>query len=98
MHQQEDPSLRTVSPKCIQTVEIVDKILIHLTRLDVKHVDKDSDVLEYRGALRRQIGIHERILTSTIPQIEDEVAQESDMVLLDVDRSTQSRCKGCWVI
>jgi hypothetical protein len=40
---------------------------------------------EYSGALRGKIGVHEGVLATTVPQVEDEVSKKADMVLLDVD-------------
>ena len=40
--------------------------------------------------LRREIGIHEGILTAAVPKIENQVAKESDMVLLDINGSPKA--------
>ena len=40
---------------------------------------------EYSGALRGKIGVHEGVLTTAVPQVEDEVSKKANVVLLNVD-------------
>jgi hypothetical protein len=60
-------------------------------RADLENVNQNADVLEDRRALRREVGIHKGVLAAAVPEVEDEVAQETDVVLLDVDGRAQAR-------
>ena len=37
-----------------------------------------------------KIRVHKRVLTATIPEVENEVAEEANVVLLDVDGRAES--------
>jgi hypothetical protein len=53
--------------------------------LDVKDIYHDADLLENDRALGCKVRIHEGVLASTVPEVEDEIAKEPDMVLFNVD-------------
>ena len=82
----------------LQAVLIVLQILFHLAGLDIEHIDHHPYMREDDGALRTQVRIHECILATTVPEIEDEVAEEADVVLLDVNRSAETGSEGRRVI
>jgi hypothetical protein len=63
---------------------------VHLARLNVEHVDENADVLEDSGALGGEIRVHEGVLAAAVPEVEYEVAEEADVVLLDVDGCTEA--------
>ena len=48
-------------------------------------------MLEDRRALRREVGVHKGILTAAVPEVEDEIAEEADVVLFDVDGRAEAR-------
>jgi hypothetical protein len=48
--------------------------------------------------LRGEITVHEGILSAAVPQVEDEVPQETNMILLNVNGRTESRGEGSRVI
>lgn len=98
VHQQEDGGIRAELSQAFQTVTIVDQIFLSLSTFDVEDINQDTDVLEDGGPLRGKIAVHEGVLSAAVPEVEDEVAQESNMVLLDVDCRTQSRGKRRWVV
>lgn len=53
---------------------------------------------EYSGTLRRKIGVHKCVLTTAVPQVEDEVSEKPNVVLLNVDGSAQPGRQRCWII
>ena len=61
---------------------VVHGVLGRVVCADLENVDQHADVLEDRRALG---GHHERVLTAAVPEVEDKVAQEAHVVLLDVD-------------
>ena len=54
-------------------------------RADLEDVNQHADVLEDGRALGGQIRVHECVLAAAVPQVEDEISEEADVVLLDVD-------------
>ena len=60
-------------------------------RADLENVDQHADVLEDRRALGGQVRVHEGVLAAAVPEVEDKVAQEAHVVLLDVDCRAEAR-------
>ena len=55
-------------------------------------------MLEDGRALRREVRIHEGILTAAVPEVENEIAEEADVVLLDVDGRAEARGEGSGIV
>ena len=55
-------------------------------------------MLEDGRALCGEIGVHERVLPAAIPEVEDEVAEEPDVVLLNVDGRAEARRERSGVV
>lgn len=98
MHEEEDGSIRAELPQPFQAVPIVLQVLGHLPTLDVEHVYQDPYVLEDGCTLGSEVAVHEGILPAAIPEVENEVAEETNMVLLDVDGSSETCSRRCGVI
>ncbi len=60
-------------------------VLVNLSALHVEDIDQHLNITEYVVPLCSEIVLHERLLTTTIPQIQHQIAQESDIRLLDID-------------
>ena len=90
MNEKEDSSIRAVLLQGSQTSLVVFQVLLHVTRLDLEDVYHDADMLEYSRLLDGEVGIHEGILTTAIPEIQNEVAKKANVVLLDVDSSAKT--------
>ena len=91
MHQQEHRRLRAIARQRLQALAVRLDVLREVARLDVEHVDEHADVREDRRALRVEERVHEGVLPAAVPEVEDQVPEEPDMVLLDVDRRAESR-------
>lgn len=98
VHEKEDSGFRTELSESLQTVAIVVQVFGHLAALHVKNVDEHANVLKDGGPLGGKIAVHEGILSTAVPKVEDEVAQESNMVLLDVDGGAQAGSEGGGVV
>lgn len=48
--------------------------------------------------LGREVRLHERVLAAAVPEVEDEVPEEADMVLLDVNGHTESGGEGGGIV
>jgi hypothetical protein len=66
--------------------------------LDLEDVDKHTNGGEDSGLLSGEVLLHVRVLPAAVPEVENQVAEETDMVLLDVGGDSQTRCKRCRVI
>lgn len=77
----------------VKAVAVIRRVLDSIVRadLDLENVNEHTDVLEDRRALRREVGIHKGILTAAVPEVEDEIAEEADVVLFDVDGRAETR-------
>jgi hypothetical protein len=75
----------------VDAVAVVRGVLDRVVRADLENVDEHADVLEDRRALGGQVRVHERVLATAVPEVEDEVAQEANVVLLDVDCRAEAR-------
>lgn len=91
VHEQKHRGVRAEVAQPVETVAVILEVLIHLARLDVEHVDEDADVLEDSRALGGEVRVHEGVLAAAVPEVEDEVAEEADVVLLDVDGRAETR-------
>ena len=91
MHKEEDRRLGRVLLQRVEAVAIIRRVLDSIMRADLKHVNQHADVLEDRRALGREVRVHECVLPAAVPKVEDEVAQETDVVLLDVDGCAEAR-------
>ena len=56
------------------------------------------DVAEDMVALRLKVVFHERLLPTTIPQVEDEIAKETHMGVFNVDGCTKTHGIPCQVV
>ena len=91
MHEEEDRRLGRVLLQRVEAVAIIRRVLDSVMRADLENVYQHADVLEDGRALRREVRVHERVLPAAVPEVEDEVAQEADVVLLDVDGRAEAR-------
>ena len=91
VHEEEDGRLGRVALQRLEAVAVVRGVLGGVVRAHLEDVDQHADVLEDRRALRREVRVHERVLPAAVPEVEDEVAQEAHVVLLDVDGRAEAR-------
>lgn len=98
MEQEEDARVRAVLLQRVEAVAVVDEVLGHVAALDLENVNEDADVLEDGRALGGEVDVHEGVLSTTVPEIEDKVAEKADMVLLDVDGGPEARSQGSGII
>ena len=98
MHEQENGGVGGVLLERIETVTVVLRVFGSVARADFEDVDEHPDMLEDGRALRGEVRVHERVLSSAVPEVEDEVAEEPDVVLLDVDGRAEARGKRCGVV
>lgn len=91
VHEEEHRRLRRVLLQRVEAVAVVRRVLGGVVRADLEDVDEHADVLKDRRALRREVGVHEGILPAAVPEVEDEVAEEAHVVLLDVDGRAEAR-------
>lgn len=98
VYKEEDGRIRAELPQPFKAFSIVVQVFVHLAALHVKNIDEDPNVLEDSCSLRGEITVHEGILSAAVPQVEDEVPQETNMILLNVNGRTESRGEGSRVI
>lgn len=55
-------------------------------------------MLEYRRALGGKVAVHEGILATTVPEVENQVTEEADVILFYVDGCTEPRGERCGII
>ena len=55
-------------------------------------------MLEDGRALGGEVRVHERVLAAAVPEVEDEISEEADVVLLDVDCRAEARSERCGVV
>ena len=91
VHKEEDRRFGRVLLQRVEAIAIVRRVLDGVVRADLENVYEHADVLKDRRALRREVRIHEGVLAAAVPEVEDEVAEETDVVLLDVDRRAEAR-------
>ena len=61
------------------------QVHLELFRGDIEDEDQHAHVLEDMVSLRLEVLLHEAILAAAIPQAEDEVAEETNSLLVHVD-------------
>ena len=93
VYKKEDGCIRAELLQRCQARLIVVEVLLHVSRLNFEDIDHDTDVLEDGTLLNGEVRVHECILTATVPEVQYKVAQEAEMVLLDVYRRPKTRCK-----
>ena len=98
VHEQENGRVGGVLLERIETVAIVLSVFGAVARADFEDVDEHPDVLEDGRALRGEVRVHERVLSSAVPEVEDEVAEEPDVVLLYIDGRAEARGERCGVV
>ena len=98
MHEQENGRVGGVLLERIETVAIVLSVFGAVARADFEDVDEHPDVLEDGRALRGEVRVHERVLSSAVPEVENKVAEEPDVVLLDIDGRAEARSERCGVV
>jgi hypothetical protein len=91
VHKEEDRRFGRVLLQRVEAIAIVRRVLDGVVRADLENVYEHADVLKDRRALRREVRIHESVLAAAVPEVEDEVAEETDVVLLDVDGRAEAR-------
>jgi hypothetical protein len=93
VHKEEDRRFGRVPLQRVEAIAVIRRVLDGVVRADLENVNKHADVLEDGRALRREVRVHEGVLAAAVPEVEDEVAQETDVVLLDVDGRAEARCE-----
>lgn len=78
MNQAKNFSFRGQVSQSIKAVFVILKLSIEVLAGNVKDIDEHLHVLEDIFSLRLEILLHEQILSTTVPQREDKIAQESD--------------------
>ena len=91
VHEQEHGGVWGVLLERVETVAVVLRVFGGVARADFEDVDEHPDMLEDGRALRGEVRVHERVLPAAVPKVEDEVAEEPDVVLLDVDCRSEAR-------
>lgn len=61
------------------------EVLLGTVALDVKDINQQLDAAKDGLAVALEVALVEGVLAAAIPQVEDEVAQEADVVVLDVE-------------
>ena len=80
-----------VSLECFNTHGEILDVLLHLAALDVKDVYEHRHVAENVVSLRLKVGLHVRILSTAVPEVEDEVPKESNVRMLNVLRNSTAK-------
>ena len=75
----------------VEAIAVVRGVLDRVVRADLENVDQHANVLEKCRALGGQVRVHERVLTAAVPKVEDKIAQETHVVLLEVDCRAEAR-------
>ena len=65
------------------------EVLLELPGLHVKDIDEDLHVAEDVVPLRGEVVLHEGLLTPTVPEVEDQIAQEPHVRVLHVNGGPQ---------
>ena len=96
--QQEDGRVGTVLPERVQALGVVLQVARVAPAFDLEDVDEHADVLEDDRLLRGEVGVHEGVLPAAVPEVEDEVPEEADVVLFNIDRCAEACGQGGRVI
>lgn len=98
VHEQEDFGLWAVLLQPFNTVTIIFEILDSFSCLDIKDINQHRDVLKYRRTLGGKIIVHEGILTTAVPKVENQVTKEADVILFHVDSCAEPRRQRCGIV
>ena len=98
VHKKEHRRFGRVFLQCIEAVAVIRCVLDSIMRADLKHVNQHADLLEDGRALRREVGIHKGILTAAVPEVENEIAEEADVILFDIDGRAEARGEGSGIV
>ena len=98
VHKEEDRRFRRVPLQRVEAIAIIRRVLDGVMRADLENVYEHADVLEDSRALRREIRVHKGVLAATVPEVEDEVSEETDVILLDVDGRAEARRERCGIV
>jgi hypothetical protein len=82
----------------VNTVAEVLQVLCRVSRLDVKDVDHDANLLEYGRPLCAEIRVHVGVLTATVPEVQNEISEKTNMVLFDVYGGTKTSSEGSRIV
>ena len=66
------------------------EVLLVIFRLNVKHVNQHLHVAKDVFSLRSKVVFHKGFLASTIPQIQHQIAQKTNVAVFNVDRDAQT--------
>ena len=83
--QNKNPCLRTVLLHCLKNSREVIEVLLGAVGLDIKHVNKQLDGAEDGLPIPLKVGLIKGILAAAIPQVQDEIAEETDVMMLNVE-------------
>jgi len=98
VHEEEDTRLGRVPLQRVQAIAVVRRVLGRVMRANLEDVNQHADVLEDGRALGGEVRVHERVLAAAVPEVEDEISEEADVVLLDVDCRAEARSERCGVV
>jgi len=98
VHKKEHRHFWQVLLQRVEAVTVICCVLDSIMRADLENVNQHADLLEDGRALRREVRVHEGILTAAVPEVEDKVAEETDVVLLDIDGRAEARGKGSGIV
>jgi len=98
MNQEEDGGLWAIVVQTGHAIAKILRILDCLSRLHIEDVDHNPDLLKDCGSLHGKIRVHERVLSSAVPEVEDKVAEKTDVILFDIYGRAKTSGEGGWVI
>ena len=98
VHEQEHRRFGRVFLQRVEAVAVIRRVLDGVVRADLENVNQHADLLEDGRALRREVGIHKGVLAAAVPEVEDEIAEEADVVLFDVDGRAEARGEGSGIV
>ena len=98
MHEKEDARLGRVLLERVKAIAVVGRVLGRVMRADLEDVNQHTDVLGDGRALGGEVRVHEHVLSAAVPEVEDEISEEADVVLLDVDCRVEARSERCGVV
>lgn len=79
VHETEDFGVGRVVQYGLQAGLVVVHVSVQLPALYIEDVDKDGDIPEDVVFLRLKVLLHERLLPATVPEVQHQIAQESDV-------------------
>jgi hypothetical protein len=98
VHKKEHRRFGRVSLQRVKTVAVVRRVLDSIVRADLENVNQHTDVLEDGRALRREVRVHKGVLAAAVPEVENEVSEEADVILFDVDGRAEARGERSGVV